>query len=333
MSDEESSPTSPPSSPAATSTSPTARPSGVSSQPQEAHQQSDTTLPAQPPGEAPPDQRTRPQAGVDDVPVVGALPRVEKQYAHRDFLKAVTPAAAVINIVHVRRLLKAGHTASSWFPEETAVVTTTTVADNRLARISWQQELAFIKAFEPDYHLPTDYPVYGNMEPDRRVENIKRCAKGTLHAAEQLADTPTSIIPLIKGTTAGERFICESVAADLNADMVAKYGTQYFTVPGAGQFPALKEDVQAIAAEVPADQRLLVIGAMSPSGKFGVQKFPDKVCAVAGTRWHRQVNPRAADDAAMREAWQTLQRDVQDALDIIGQEAHPTERESSSSPS
>jgi len=319
MSDEEPSPTSSPSSPVATPTSAAARTSEASSQPREAHQQDDTPLPARPSGEDPPDRRTRPQAGINDVPVVGALPRVERQYAHRDFLEAVAPAAAVINIIHVRRLLKAGYTSSSWFPEETTVVTTTTVADNRLARISWQQELAFIKAFEPDYHLPTDYPVYGDMEPSRRVENTKRCAKGTLYAAAELADTPTSIIPLIKGTTTGERFICESVAADLDADMVAKYGTQYFTVSGAGQFPALREDLQAIATETADDQRLLVIGAMSPSGKFGVQKFPDKVCAVAGTRWYKHVSPRSASESAMRDAWQTLQSDVCDALDVGGE--------------
>jgi len=259
-------------------------------------------------------------SSTDELPVVGAVPRIEKQYAHQDFLEAVRPTAALINIIHVRRLLKAGHTAASWFPEETTVLTTTTVADNRLARINWSQELAFIKAFEPDYHLPTDYPVYGDMDPERRVENTKRCAKGTLYAAEQLADTPTSVVPLIKGTNGGERYICEAVATDLEADLVAKYGSQYFTVPGSGQFPALRDDVQAIADEIGDHQRIFVIGAMSPSGKFGVQKLPEKVCAVAGSRWYKSVDPRSADEPAMRASWQSLQADVSDALDVT----HPS---------
>ena len=250
------------------------------------------------------------------LPVVGAVPRIEKQYAHRDFLDTVAPEAALINIIHVRRLLKAGYTAASWFPESTTVVTTTTVADNRLARINWTQELAFIKAFEPDYHLPTDYPVYGDMDPERRVQNTKQCASGTLYAAEQLADTDTSVIPLIKGTTGGERYICESVAADLEADIVAKYGSQYFTVSGSGQFPALRRDVQAIADEIRDDQRIFVIGAMSPSGKFGVHKFPEKVCAVAGSRWYETVKPRSASERGMLESWQSLQAAVSDALDV-----------------
>lgn len=247
-------------------------------------------------------------------PIVGAVPRIEKQYAHRNFLEAVAPAAALINIVHVRRLLKAGHTADSWFPDPMTVLTTTTVADNRLARIDWTQELAFIKAFEPDYHLPTDYPVYGDWDPERRVENTKRCAKGTLYAAEELADSSTSVIPLIKGTNPAERYICESVAADLDADIVAKYGAQYYTVPGSGQFPALRDDVAAIADEIRDDQQIFVIGSMSPSGKFGVQKFPAEVCAVAGSRWYETVEPRSASPIEMQDRWTSFQTEVLDAL-------------------
>ena len=269
-----------------------------------------------PSSSSPPSAAPRGLSLHERVPVVGAVPRIEKQYAHHDFLETVAPEAALINIVHVRRLLKAGYTAASWFPASTTVVTTTTVADNRLARINWDQELAFIKAFEPDYHLPTDYPVYGDMDPERRVQNTKRCARGTLHAAEQLADTDTSVIPLIKGTTGGERYICESVAADLEAELVAKYGSQYFTVPGSGQFPALRRDVQDISDEIRDDQQIFVIGAMSPSGKFGVQKFPEKVCAVAGSRWYETVKPRSAADREMLESWQSLQAAVSDALDV-----------------
>lgn len=249
-------------------------------------------------------------------PFRGAVPRIEKQYAHQDFLTAATPETALINIVHVRRLLKAGETADSWFPDPTTVVTTTTVADNRLAQIAWQQEFAFINAFEPDYHLPTDYPVYGDMDPGRRVQNTKRCARGTRTAARELADTPTAVIPLIKGTNAGERAICHQAARNLDAPMVAKYGTQYFTVAGSGQFPALQHDVTAIAAEINDDQDVFVIGAMSPTGKFGVHQFPDAVVAVAGARWWNTVKPRSTAAGQMQATWSTFQNDVCDALSV-----------------
>lgn len=249
-------------------------------------------------------------------PFRGAVPRIEKQYAHQDFLTAATPETALINIVHVRRLLKAGETADSWFPDPTTVVTTTTVADNRLAHINWSHEFAFIKAFVPDYHLPTDYPVYGDMDPSRRVQNTKRCARGTRTAARELADTPTTVIPLIKGTNAGERAICHQAARDLDAPMVAKYGTQYFTVAGSGQFPALQHDVTAIAAEIDDDQDVFVIGAMSPTGKFGVHQFPDAVVAVAGARWWNTVKPRSTAAGQMRATWSTFQNDVCDALGV-----------------
>jgi hypothetical protein len=249
-------------------------------------------------------------------PFRGAVPRIEKQYAHQDFLTAATPETALINIVHVRRLLKAGETADSWFPDPTTVVTTTTVADKRLAHINWSHELAFIKAFAPDFHLPTDYPVYGDMDPQRRVENTKQCAKGTRYIAAELADTTTTVIPLIKGTNAGERRICQHVARGIDAPMVAKYGTQYFTVPGSGQFPALKEDVVDITREISDDQDVFVIGAMSPSGKFGVQKFPDAVVAVAGARWWDTVQPRSMPPDEMQATWSTFQGQVCDALGV-----------------
>lgn len=67
---------------------------------------------------------------------------------------------------------------------------------------------------------------------------------------EQLRDrnTPTKIIPLVKGITPTEREICYQTFADLGADQCAFYGAQYLT--GGPRLTELQEDVTAVSDEL-----------------------------------------------------------------------------------
>jgi len=226
----------------------------------------------------------------------------------------------MINVVHVRRALKRGHTAASLFPAETTVVTTTTVADNRLARVMPDQEAAMVEAFGPDYHVPTDFPVYGEMEPQRRQENVRRVAAGTRKLARDLADTDTTVLPLVKGTTPAERAVTERVVDELDPPAAVVYATQYTTVPGNRQFPAIRERVAAVAEETD-DHPLLVIGYMNPDDPVqnrhhSLAALEESVVAAAGlNQWVRAVQPRERDPAAMRAGYADLHAAVREALD------------------
>ena len=221
----------------------------------------------------------------------------------------------MVNIVHVRRLLKAGETADSWFPSETEGVTTTTVADNKLAKFQPRQEAAMIEAFGPDYHIPTDFPVYGEFDRERRVKNARRAAAGTLWMDEHLADEVT-LLPLIKGTTPDERAICEEVVDRLDAPMAVKYGVQYVSVGGNGGMGTLTSDLAAIAAETNG-LPILCIGPMAPGSHLGIQKYPPNVWAAAGTNaWVKRVEPRSSSPESMRVKYDLFANAVANALDV-----------------
>lgn len=226
----------------------------------------------------------------------------------------------MVNVVHTRRALKRGHTAASLFPAETTVVTTTTVADNRLARVMPDQEVAMVRAFGPDYHVPTDFPVYGEMDPDRRQENVRRVAAGTRKLARELRDTDTTVLPLVKGATGEERAVTERVVRELDPPAAVVYATQYTTVPGNRQFPAIRERVAAVAEETD-DHPLLVIGYMNPDDPVqnrthSLAALDDSVVAAAGlNQWVRAADPRERNPGAMRAGYADLHTGVREALD------------------
>jgi hypothetical protein len=223
----------------------------------------------------------------------------------------------MMNLVHVRRALKRGHTADSLFPDRTRVVTTTTVADNRLARLLPDQEVAMVRAFGPDYHVPTDFPVYGSMDAERRRENVRRVAAGTRRLAREVDAT---VLPLVKGTTPAERAVTERVVADLDPPAAVVYATQYTTVPGNRQFPAIRERLRAVAGETDGHP-LLVIGYMNPEDpvpnrQHSLRAVPDSVVAAAGlNQWVQAVEPRDRDPAGMRAGYADLHAGVRAALD------------------
>ena len=253
-----------------------------------------------------------------DAPVVGAIPTVEMHRTHRAFVEAAAPDAVVVPFVRARQCVKRGDSAADWLPESVdregvTVITTMTVSDDDLARISWQREVDVIEAFDPDYHVPADYPVYGDDPVDQRVENCMQCAVGTEWVSDRLPDD-VGIIPLIKGTTPDERAICERQAAHLGADMVAVYGGQYFGAGGGGGRKRLVEDLQAINVET-GSMPTLVIGSLSP---WVLKETPPNVVAGAGLRaWREAVEPRSSTPEDMRRRFDELSAEVVEALGIV----------------
>lgn len=271
-------------------------------------------------------------------PVNGPFPRIERQRTHHDFLWAVRPPAAMTNIIHARRMLMHGESADDFFPPETSVFLTTTIPDDDLMDYSFADEVRIVAEFAPDYYLPFDFPVYGDMEEETRMDHIRQVGGGTLDMARLLdateenaprladetgvdvttvkaaAEADTELVPLIKGTTASERNVMERVAEEIDASMIAKYGTQYMTVPGSGNYPALRRTLEAINDETDGFP-VIVIGLLSPTGKYSLEGLPDNVCGAAGlNQWRAPVDPAQNTPSEMRDAYADLDREVAEAL-------------------
>lgn len=244
----------------------------------------------------------------------GAVPRIQPYRAAHTFLDAVEPDAALINYTDARRLLKREETARTWFPDATTVITTTTIRDEELNLVTWERELERVLAFEPDFHIPTDYSTYEAQERSDRLAAVLECLNGHLWMQRQLRehDADTQLIPIVKGTTEQERAVCYEVFDRAGFDdYCAYYATQYFTSGNGIQIDALVEDVTAIADE--QDREILLIGLMSPNY---LDRMPASVVAAAGQNaWRKPMAPTTTKDEELRRQWDEIVTGVTDVLD------------------
>ncbi|WP_201287898.1 hypothetical protein [Salinirussus salinus] len=216
----------------------------------------------------------------------GVIPRTERQTRHEKFYNGFSGVDTVmLPIDHAERLLRQGLTASSY--TDKAVITTTTIPDEDLKDFGWEKERDIVEAFQPTYHIPTDYWVYGDMDPEDRVQNIELLMEGTEWMYEQMKGVSTEIIPLVKGYSPQERAICYRTLDKLGTDYVAFYGSQYFGGKNGG-INALNEDVRDIVSEY-SPSRVLLIGCQSENY---MERLPPEVEAVAGQRWIRKSKLR-----------------------------------------
>lgn len=258
--------------------------------------------------------------------LTGAIPRIERQETHHNFLWAVRPPLAMVGLTHAARI--AMHN-TDFFPPETNVILTSTIGDSDLSRYTLEDELRIIHALEPEYIIPFDFPVYADMDPSTRRQHLQQISQGTedLHTligqltdretdhictetdlpqslVEQTADS--TIIPLIKGTTPDERAILHRTAQRLSAPAIAKYGVQYMTVGGNGSYPQLIDDLETTAVET-NNYPTLIIGLLSPDGRYSLEGTPDNVIAGAGTnQWIKRTTPANSTPEEMQSAFQTL---------------------------
>lgn len=242
----------------------------------------------------------------NQIPTV--IPRVEHQKSHKEFLYAAEPDAAMMNLIHAHRVVKNGGNANSYFPDKTTVIVTSTIPDNKLDMYSWERERDVIMDFKPDYHIPTDYPVYADMEREERINNIKKLVEGTVWMLNELPDEIT-ILPLVKGYSVAERNMCYSLCKKLGSGAGVYYGTQYFT-QSQGPY-ALFDDLKTINEE--SNLKLLLIGLLST---YYLPKVPSNVVSVAGqNQWIKAVEPRNTDSINMWAKYNQFVLDIQAALE------------------
>jgi len=244
--------------------------------------------------------------------LTGFIPRVEAQTAHERFIEAVEPNAVMLPVTHARRLADRGETAASWAGRGVAIITTTTIADDKLARLGHEEELEIVERFRPDYHVPTDYAVYGDDALSKQREQATACARGTQWMAERVPDA-TAIVPLIKGSTPDVRAVTERAAADLGASVVAFYGGQYETTPWTRRKATLNQDLRGIQRET-AGLPVVVIGATGP---WTLLDMPENVRGVAGLRrWREAVTPRSASASEMQTTYRSVVEGVKRYLGV-----------------
>ncbi|EMA56237.1 hypothetical protein [Halococcus thailandensis] len=253
----------------------------------------------------------------------GAIPYIENQWSHHEFVTAVQPQYALVKITTARALHdEYGETADSYYGEDTKVITTTTITDSTLNLLSWEKEFDIVHDFDPAFHIPCDYSTYEDADPEERTENVSNYLEGTITMQRWLreASSETQILPLIKGVTDEERDRAVATLEPHEFPGYVFYGTQYFT---SGDGILINELVADVTATTRGhDRPLLLIGCLSPNF---LQRMPRQVVAGSGVqRWRMHIKPRKQEPAEMREAWAELRGEVSTAL------AAPPETESES---
>lgn len=234
---------------------------------------------------------------------------MEKQEAHNCFHRDHPQELTVLlRITTVQTLVNQGETARSWFNKNITVITTTTVNDKILSQIEWKKELQLIQEFQPDFHIPCDYPIYQTTDPVLRRNRLLKCLEGTIWMIQKLHDRKTRVIPLLKGTTLHERRLCYQVFTYLGVEYCAFYGTQYFTAHIG--FNQLLEDLRTVVSEVP-ELEIMLIGLQSPRR---LEQLPPQIVAAAGQRWIDEVRLREIPWDESQRLYQPMKQEINQAL-------------------
>lgn len=219
----------------------------------------------------------------------GIVRRVQGQTAHETFMQNFPEKDTVMmKITDIETQLRKGHIRGTYFPDDFTVISSGIIHDDDLKELRWKREGFAAESFGPDYHIPTDYPVYGNMEKEHRIENIEKMMEGTRWMHNFLESTNIKPLPLIKGYTPEEREICYEGLRELELPYCAYYGSQYFGGKMGNGINKLNEDIREVVSELDL-KGLLLIGLQS---KNGLEKMPPEVEAAAGQRWIYQSGLR-----------------------------------------
>ena len=239
----------------------------------------------------------------------GPVLLMEKQRAHKQFhRKNSNKLIILIRITTVQTLLNQGETADSWYGDNIEVITTTTVDDEILSELDWEKELQIIQEFQPNFHIPCDYPIYETQEPEIRRYYLLKSLKGMIWMAGELYGSKTRIIPLIKGTSPEERNLCYKVFDHIGVEYCTFYGTQYFTASIG--FNQLLDDLRTMVSEAPGLE-IMLIGLQSPRM---LRQLPPQIVASAGQRWIREVQLRKVPWSESARLYESMEREVNDAL-------------------
>lgn len=219
----------------------------------------------------------------------GLVPRIQKQVRHKEFVRNNPHLDTVmLGIDDAARLLGKGEVFSSYFGSNVDLITTSTIHDQPLGELRWTYEETVVRAVGSRYHIPTDYWVYGDMDPKARRENIQAMMQGTEWFARRLANTNTQVIPLASGVTQEEREICYQTFDKLGVSYCAVYGAQYFGGSMGDGINKLNNYIRDIVSEYPLEG-VILIGLQSANY---LQRLPPEVVAAAGQRWIYQSGLR-----------------------------------------
>lgn len=169
--------------------------------------------------------------GFNELPEVSnrIVRRVQAQQAHESFMNGFPGRDTVMmKITDIMRLLRRGEIRTTYFPDRFTVISSGVIHDDELKKLRWKKEGYAVQSFGSHIHMPTDYPVYGNMDKEHRIENIEKMMEGTRWMHRELESMPTRILPLVKGYTFEERAICYKTLRELGIPYCAYYGAQYF---------------------------------------------------------------------------------------------------------
>lgn len=249
----------------------------------------------------------------------GVIPRVENQRSHFTFLDDVRPARVLVKLNHAKAMTEFGTTTLSGFPRPTTVITTTTIADNSLNLLSWNEEVEILKAFEPDFHIPGDVAVYNSYDDAQESERVVDHLRGYTKISELVREeedsftrSPPVMIPLIKSTRHDLLDHTFDILESQGATMGALYATQYFT--GGGSYQQLIEDLKKVFEVAPPEFELLVIGCL---GERTLPLLPKGVTAVSGlNRWRDVIKPQKQSKDEMCTAFETLGEQIHSAIGV-----------------
>lgn len=207
------------------------------------------------------------------------IPRVAKTAKHWEFLEANPYADVVmITIQAARRLVEEGETARSAFGD-TLVIVSTTIPDKVLEQWYPEREIWVIRAFQPDFYIPCDRPVYKEDSEGKRRDIISRYLDDLERIANALEEKRIEILPLVKGETPSERQKCYDRFERLGYDRYGYYCAQYFLYGYRGG--QLVSDIHSIARESEATS-LFLVGLKSEKLLW---RMPVEVTATATGKW------------------------------------------------
>ena len=210
--------------------------------------------------------------------ICGAIPRVEAQPKQLEFAKQVPFDTVMLDTYRAERLMDAGETADTLFPNAT-IILTSTFEDERLELWYLERELDVAIEFGADVVVPCDVPVYEDDPRQQRIQDIRIYAENVVEATRLFHEYGIAVIPLVKGEDPYERQICYDAFDQANLGFVSYYCSQYFLY--GFRYSDLLTTVRDIAREYDPEG-IMLIGFQSENY---LSDFPPAVKAAAGFRW------------------------------------------------
>jgi len=244
----------------------------------------------------------------------GGIPLVEpSNKMHEQFVNAAAPAWVLIKMHHARQLYNKGETADSWTPDQTNVITTSTIQDVQLQHITPSDEKEIVENFNPDAHIGGEVSAYRTRPRDDRIIKIYNCMRNLLWLDRELS-TDTTVIPIIKGVSLEEHEMVYRVFDYLDHNHVAFYGTQHITSEELSLYQLI-EELEQINEEINTHYNgsisVLLIGLLAPF----LSNAPPCVTASCGMNGWRKHIEGLSDRTRIQREWEEIEANASDWLD------------------